>query len=131
MPPRAQADEHRLSQVLFNLIGNACKFTQRGTIKVYASRDATPVDGGKEFLTIHIEDTGMGIPEDVIPTLFQEFSQADNSDSRQFAGTGLGLSICRELVELHGGRIWVESRYVTFKRNEGICLRGGGSQVLG
>eukprot|EP00035_Acanthoeca_spectabilis_P034843 m.31152 g.31152 ORF g.31152 m.31152 type:complete len:549 (-) comp6904_c0_seq1:934-2580(-) len=105
--PAIEADEHRLSQVLFNLVGNACKFTQRGTVKVYGTRE--PGTGGKDFLAIHIEDTGMGIPVEVIPTLFQEFAQADNRESRQFAGTGLGLSICRELVELHGGRIWVES----------------------
>mmetsp|Transcript_21237 Transcript_21237/g.55414 ORF Transcript_21237/g.55414 Transcript_21237/m.55414 type:complete len:563 (+) Transcript_21237:2-1690(+) len=105
--PAIEADEHRLSQILFNLVGNACKFTEKGTVKVHDSRVE---EGGVSFLAIHVEDTGMGIPDETIPTLFQEYAQADNRESRQFAGTGLGLAICRELVELHGGRIWVESR---------------------
>jgi signal transduction histidine kinase len=64
---------------------------------------------GKPFLAIHVEDTGAGIPPESIGSLFQEFAQADNSETREFAGTGLGLAICRELVELHGGKVWVES----------------------
>jgi two-component system sensor histidine kinase ChiS len=101
-----QADEHRLSQILFNLVGNACKFTRRGHISVHGS--TLEVDG-KPFLAIHVEDTGAGIPPESIGSLFQEFAQADNSETREFAGTGLGLAICRELVELHGGKVWVES----------------------
>lgn len=118
--PLITADRHRLSQVLYNIIGNACKFTRSGFVKVSARKIDTPREentaGAAEtatlasgWLAISVEDTGVGIKSENFGRLFEEFEQADNSDGREFIGTGLGLSICKELVELHGGRISVES----------------------
>lgn len=106
-PGAINSDPMRLRQILVNLIGNAVKFTTDGTVDVSATR-ATNGDG-REMLRFDITDTGIGIAPDVIANLFQDFSQADASISRQFEGTGLGLAICRRLVELMGGDIWVES----------------------
>ncbi|MDX2068674.1 MAG: ATP-binding protein [Haliscomenobacter sp.] len=100
--PSALADENRLQQVLFNLVGNAIKFTEAGHIKVSAQEQESQ-------LLVSVEDTGTGIPENKREVIFQEFEQADGSISREFAGTGLGLSISKRLVELHGGKMWVES----------------------
>ncbi len=100
--PAIQVDEGRARQILHNIVGNAVKFTAKGSVAL-----KTNVDG--DFLRIAVADTGIGIPEEALTTLFQEFRQVDGSSTREFEGTGLGLSIARRLAELHGGRIEVES----------------------
>ena len=100
--PAAFADENRLQQILYNLVGNAIKFTETGQVSI----DALEKDGQ---LQVSVTDTGIGIPANKQAAIFQEFEQADGSISREFAGTGLGLSISKRLVELHGGKMWVES----------------------
>jgi signal transduction histidine kinase/DNA-binding response OmpR family regulator/ligand-binding sensor domain-containing protein len=98
----ALADEDRVQQILFNLVGNAVKFTESGAITLRATVEQNQVQ-------VCVTDTGTGIPADKIEVIFQEFQQGDGSVSRRFAGTGLGLSISKKLVELHGGTMWVES----------------------
>ncbi|HDQ71379.1 MAG TPA: GAF domain-containing protein, partial [Chloroflexi bacterium] len=100
--PTIRADARRVRQILTNLVGNATKFTEEGFIKVEAEL------AGPEVI-IRIIDTGVGIPEDKIETIFDEFTQVDGSSTRAVGGTGLGLSITRHFVEMHSGRIWVES----------------------
>jgi PAS domain S-box-containing protein len=101
-------DPIRLRQVLANLLNNAVKFTEKGEVKLsVASRND---DQGKYELHFAVEDTGIGIPEGSIDKLFQPFSQVDLTTTHKYEGTGLGLAISKELVELMGGRIWVESR---------------------
>ena len=104
LPPAIHADSARLRQILLNLLTNAVKFTDRGQVIVRADY---PGDGG--VLRITVEDTGVGIAAEHLDRLFQRFSQADGSINRQFGGTGLGLAICRNLAELMGGVIGVES----------------------
>jgi two-component system sensor histidine kinase ChiS len=100
--PPALGDEDRLQQILFNLVGNAIKFTDRGTVRITAaSRHGR--------LEVTVADTGIGIPEALQGRIFQSFEQADASDARAFGGAGLGLAITKQLVELHGGAIAVES----------------------
>lgn len=98
-----QADEDRVQQILFNLIGNAIKFTEKGLVDVTAEQ----VNG---HWKIHISDTGVGIAEDQLESIFESFVQADGSASREYGGTGLGLSITKQLVELHAGQIKVTSQ---------------------
>jgi two-component system cell cycle sensor histidine kinase PleC len=100
------ADRRALKQILFNLLSNAIKFSKEngGFVNVSAKREGDNVK-------ISVSDTGIGIKEEDIPRLFQEFEQLDSGTSRKYAGTGLGLAITKQLVELHGGKIWVESRY--------------------
>jgi PAS domain S-box-containing protein len=107
VPDRLVGDAGRLRQVLVNIIGNAVKFTSRGEVVV---RVALERAGGPE-LTLHfaVSDTGIGIPGDKLPQIFQPFTQADSSTTRRYGGTGLGLAIAERLVELMGGRLWVES----------------------
>jgi len=100
--PTAKGDERRIVQVLLNLLGNAIKFTEAGAVKV---RVAT-TDGA--FL-VAVSDTGPGISEEDQAKIFEEFQQADSSSTKQKGGTGLGLSIARQIIAMHGGRIWVES----------------------
>lgn len=100
--PLLLADEDRLQQILFNLVGNAAKFTETGYVKISAQTE-------EDKLRIAVEDTGIGVPKDKQEAIFQAFEQGDGSIQREFAGTGLGLSISKQLVELHGGKIWVES----------------------
>lgn len=115
--PPALADEDRLQQILYNLIGNAIKFTDSGSVKVSAKlvRDSEEIDGknGKEAIgykiAIMVSDTGIGIPADRFDRIFESFEQGDGSTARKYGGTGLGLSITKHLVELHKGKIWVES----------------------
>ncbi|PWC86951.1 histidine kinase [Azospirillum sp. TSH100] len=116
VPERVRADLRRIRQVLVNLVGNALKFTHRGGVAVRVGLDGTGTEagsagaaGGRFFLRFEVADTGIGIPEDVQPTLFRRFTQADSSTTRRFGGTGLGLAISRELVTLMGGRIGVVS----------------------
>jgi signal transduction histidine kinase/CheY-like chemotaxis protein len=101
--PPLQADEDRLQQILFNLVGNAAKFAETGYVKVGCGTASAGM------ITLFVEDTGIGIPENKREAIFQAFEQADGSARREFAGTGLGLSISQKLVELHGGKMWVES----------------------
>lgn len=108
--PLVKADEIRISQVVINLISNAIKFTEKGSITVEASM-ATTADKKPEML-VTVTDTGMGIAIEDQAKLFQRFSQVDDSPTRKTGGTGLGLSICRSLIELHGGRIGLESSEV-------------------
>jgi signal transduction histidine kinase/CheY-like chemotaxis protein/HPt (histidine-containing phosphotransfer) domain-containing protein len=107
VPPMARGDANRLRQVLMNLIGNAVKFTEKGEIIIRASM-AGSREGG---LLVHfaITDTGAGIPADRMERLFKSFSQVDASTTRRYGGTGLGLAISKQLAELMGGEIGVES----------------------
>ncbi|MDY0131943.1 MAG: response regulator [Desulforegulaceae bacterium] len=100
------SDELRLQQILFNIIGNAVKFTQKGGIVVLVRLSAK---GKNKNINFKISDTGIGISEENIEKIFESFSQADNSISRKFGGTGLGLTITRELINLSGGFLKVES----------------------
>ncbi|HEY8616761.1 ATP-binding protein [Phenylobacterium sp.] len=108
LPEFVQMDALRLRQVLFNLMGNALKFTERGSVDVLVSAESC--GPGSVRLRIAVRDTGSGIPQDKLATLFDRFTQADASEARRFGGTGLGLAIARQLTELMGGRISVESR---------------------
>ncbi len=100
-------DPTRLRQVLLNLLGNAIKFTQTGAVSLHVTQDtdsAVPT-----ALRFTVADTGIGIPFDKLNQVFERFTQADTSTTRRFGGSGLGLTISKRLVELMGGRIWVES----------------------
>jgi signal transduction histidine kinase len=100
--PTGRGDERRLTQVLLNLVGNAIKFTDQGEVAIKASA----VNGA---YTLSVCDTGPGIAPDDQAKIFEEFQQADSSATKKKGGTGLGLSIARRIIELHGGKIWVES----------------------
>jgi signal transduction histidine kinase/ActR/RegA family two-component response regulator len=102
-----RGDSVRVRQVIYNMISNALKFTSEGEVRVNV--DSSPSTSGKD-LTITIRDTGIGIAPEALTTLFDKFVQADNTMTRRFGGTGLGLTICRQIVELMGGAIAVESR---------------------
>jgi GAF domain-containing protein/anti-sigma regulatory factor (Ser/Thr protein kinase) len=100
--PPGEGDERRITQALLNLVGNAIKFTETGEISV----QATAVDGA---FHLAVADTGPGIAAEDRERIFEEFQQADSSSTRAKGGTGLGLAISKKIIELHGGRIWVES----------------------
>jgi PAS domain S-box-containing protein len=101
------ADQRKLKQILFNLLSNAVKFTPAaGTVEVTAVRDG-------DFIEISVADTGIGIKGEDIQKLFQAFTQLESVYTKGFEGTGLGLALTRQLVELHGGRIWVKSEFGT------------------
>jgi len=100
--PPAYGDGRRIIQCLVNLVGNALKFTRQGRVEIAVER----LD---EWLRFRVSDTGIGIPRERIDGLFAEFQQADATIAREYGGTGLGLSITKKFVEMHGGRVWVES----------------------
>src|SRR5205814_6881473 len=99
-----RGDADRLRQIVGNLLSNAVKFTPQGSVA--AKVDLNPANGG---LRLVVTDTGVGIAPEKLPALFEKFTQADNSATRRFGGTGLGLAICRELTQMMGGSIHVES----------------------
>jgi len=108
VPKYLTGDPARLRQILLNLLGNATKFTARGGISVVVEKDSDRPDEGA--LHFAVSDTGIGIPADRIASIFESFSQAAASTTRQYGGTGLGLAISKRFVELMGGRIWAESK---------------------
>ncbi len=99
------ADQIRIRQVMLNLVGNAIKFTETGGITVQTKRTG-------DWVRMQFRDTGIGVPTDKLETIFEAFSQVDTSTTRKAGGTGLGLPISRRLVEMHGGRLWAESKGV-------------------
>lgn len=107
IPEALLGDPDRLRQVLVNLADNAIKFTETGEIEV----SVTAQDKGEDFAKINftVRDTGIGIPENKRETIFSSFTQADGSSTRNYGGAGLGITIAKQLVELMGGKIWVES----------------------
>jgi len=108
LPRHIVGDPGRVRQVLMNLVGNAIKFTLHGHVLINVQCEAH-ADGGQQ-LRLSVEDTGVGIAADKLQCIFEKFTQADASTTRQFGGTGLGLAICKQLAELMGGRVGVTSR---------------------
>ena len=107
VPEVVRADPARLRQVVLNLLSNAVKFTEEGEVVLQVACESSSASDA--LLHFIIRDTGIGIPADKRTSIFDAFSQADTSTTRKFGGTGLGLAICHRLVQLMGGRIWVES----------------------
>ena len=101
--PPARGDERRLSQVLLNLVGNAIKFTDTGEVAMKAST-------AKGSYTVVVRDTGPGIAEADQAKIFEEFHKSVSTHTKAKGGTGLGLAISKRIIEMHGGRIWVESQ---------------------
>ncbi len=107
LPGRVVGDPGRLRQILLNLVGNAIKFTHQGEIVVRLAADAA--DGQRALVRISVSDTGIGIAAEKQAHIFDAFAQEDTSTTRKYGGTGLGLTISNRLVQLMGGRLWVES----------------------
>lgn len=107
VPQEILADPTRLNQVISNLVNNALKFTETGGVLIHI--DAEQREDKLITLKFEVIDTGIGIPEDKVDQIFESFSQADQSTTRQFGGTGLGLTVCRRLVTAMNGKIWVTS----------------------
>ena len=104
---RVVGDPGRLRQILLNLVGNALKFTNQGEVGLTVQSDR--LEDGAAMLHFTVSDTGVGIAPEKLETIFDSFSQADTSTTREYGGTGLGLTISKRLIEMMGGRIWVES----------------------
>jgi len=107
VPALIQSDPTRLRQILLNIVGNAIKFTESGKVVLQVTPDAVSSDAA--VLQFVISDTGIGISDDKLAVVFEQFTQADSSMTRRYGGSGLGLTISKRLVELMGGHIWVES----------------------
>ena len=114
VPQAVLGDASRVRQILLNVLNNAVKFTEEGSVSLVASAASTS-DRGDLVLHVIVRDTGLGIPPDRIGRLFESFSQADVSISRRFGGTGLGLAISRRLAEAMGGTLWAESEGIPGK----------------
>jgi PAS domain S-box-containing protein len=109
VPDHIIGDQGRLRQIIVNLIGNSIKFTERGEIVLKIETLEEGLEDNKALLHFSVSDTGIGISQDQLETIFEKFSQADSSTTRKYGGTGLGLAISSKLVELMGGVIWAES----------------------
>lgn len=108
VPEYVIGDETRISQVLMNLAGNAIKFTEKGGVTI--SLSVVKSEGRKKSIKFSIKDTGIGIPADKIDKIFESFGQASSDTTRKYGGTGLGLTISKQLVEMHGGELKVQSK---------------------
>ena len=119
VPEAVQGDPTRLRQVVVNLVGNAVKFTSLGEVVLRVDSS----ESAEDYALLHfsVSDTGVGVPLDKQQSIFEAFSQVDGSTTRKYGGTGLGLTICSRLVEMMGGRIWVESE---LGRGKHISLHG-------
>ncbi|MEN6617110.1 MAG: response regulator, partial [Syntrophorhabdus sp.] len=110
IPTEVVGDPVRLRQIIINLLGNAIKFTQDGEVVLEVNSKADDQATGKVNIIFSVRDTGIGIPPEKLETIFEKFTQADSSTTREYGGTGLGLPISRQLVELMGGRLTVQSQ---------------------
>jgi signal transduction histidine kinase/ActR/RegA family two-component response regulator len=131
LPAVLVGDEGRMRQVLFNLIGNAVKFTEQGSVQVQV--DYRELGHDRVLLEVAVADTGIGIDQAALPSLFERFRQADSGISRRYGGSGLGLAICRGLLDLMGGTIAVETEVgagSTFRISVEL-QRGQSSQIIG
>ncbi len=131
VPEYLVGDAARLRQVVLNLVGNAIKFTEAGEVVVRVACRSR--DDGQVELQCDVADTGIGIPADKQGAIFEPFTQADGSTTRRFGGTGLGLSICVRLLDLMGGRIWVESQVgcgSTFRFTARFGVGSGAGQAM-
>jgi len=131
LPAVLVGDEGRMRQVLFNLIGNAVKFTEQGSVTVQV--DYRDLGHDRVLLEVAVADTGIGIDQAALPSLFERFRQADSGISRRYGGSGLGLAICRGLLDLMGGTIAVETEIgsgSTFRISVEL-QRGQSSQIIG
>jgi len=108
VPTFIKSDPGRFRQVILNLMGNATKFTEKGEIEL--SLDVEKKEDSRIKMHVKVRDTGIGIPADKADKIFEVFQQADGSTTRKFGGTGLGLSICKQIAQLMGGDVWVESK---------------------
>ena len=126
LPASIQSDPIRLRQILVNLVGNAIKFTEAGTVRIGTQLKYDPHN--KPILQFEVSDTGIGMAEEQISRIFQPFTQADNSTQRLFGGTGLGLAICKRVTDLLGGTISVTSKpdaWTTFTLSLPISILDG------
>ena len=130
VPLRLIGDDGRLRQILINLVGNAIKFTNEGGVTIDVGLESLTAD--KATLHFKVNDTGIGISDDMHESIFEAFTQAETSTSRRYGGTGLGLAICHDLVALMQGRIWLESQpgkgstfhfTAAFGRTSGISIK--------
>jgi two-component system, sensor histidine kinase and response regulator len=128
VPLMVNGDSGRLRQILLNLVGNALKFTAEGEVVVGV--ESSDYNAAGFLLHFSVADTGVGIPQHKLPTIFDRFTQADSSTTRKFGGTGLGLAICSRLTDLMGGKIWAESTpgqgsVFHFTARFGVAIRAG------
>jgi signal transduction histidine kinase/ActR/RegA family two-component response regulator len=112
IPPEFYGDPVRLKQVITNLVNNAIKFTEQGAISVGLEKSSTEINEQKIEIHFWVKDTGIGIKDEHKDSIFDSFTQADGSLTRQHEGTGLGTTISKKIIELMGGRIWFESEYL-------------------
>lgn len=131
VPDYVIGDPYRLRQIILNLVGNAIKFTEHGEVKltIRKASDMNPANDEYAF-EFQVSDSGIGIQADKKDLIFDTFQQADGSTTRKFGGTGLGLSISRKLVELMGGRLWVDSVYGKGSTFSFTCVTKRASQDL-
>ena len=109
VPAEVVTDRQRLRQVLHNLLSNAVKFTQQGRVELRIRRETPQIPGAEAGLAFSVSDTGIGISDDSLKTIFEAFQQGDGTTSRRYGGTGLGLAISREVAAVLGGRITAQS----------------------
>ena len=133
VPAEVVTDRQRLRQVLHNLLSNAVKFTQQGRVELRIRRETPQTPGAEAGLAFSVSDTGIGISDDSLKTIFEAFQQGDGTTSRRYGGTGLGLAISREVAAVLGGRITAQSepgRGSTFTLYLPVTYQGSGDATV-